>query len=191
MDDTRDVTDILREASRGNRDALDRLMPLVYRELRGLATRQLSAERSDHTLQTTALVHEAYLRLVDQSRVEWQNRAHFFAVASQAIRRILIDHARAHGRVRRGSGVPRLSLDDALGVPGLEVEEDILALDAALLRFTEIDPLRARIVELRFFGGLTHEEIAQVLAMSVSTVERHWRFARAWLFRELARVGDP
>lgn len=189
MEDRADFTEILRAASSGDDEALGRLMPLVYEHLRFVAQRQLAEERPDHTLQATALVHEAYLRLVDQTRVEWQNRAHFFAIAAQAIRRILIDYARTRGRIKRGGGAVHVPLDAASGVLGLETNEDILALDEALNRLSEADPLRARVVELRFFGGLSHEEIATVLGTSLSTVERHWRFARAWLFREIGR-GD-
>jgi RNA polymerase sigma factor (TIGR02999 family) len=190
MDERDDFTEILRAASGGDEQALGRLMPRVYEQLRIMAERHLAHERSEHTLQATALVHEAYLRLVDQTRVEWQSRAHFYAIAAQAIRRILIDHARTRGRQRRGGGAVHIPLDDADPVLGPERSEDFLALDAALDRLAESDPLRARVVELRFFGGLSHEEIATVLGTSLSTVERHWRFARAWLFREISTPGE-
>ena len=191
MEDRTDFTEILRAASGGDEKALDRLMPLVYEHLRQMAGRQLARERPDHTLQATALVHEAYLRLVDQTRVEWQSRAHFYAIAAQSIRRILIDHARARVRVRRGGGALHIPIEDAAAISGPERSEDVLALDAALTRLAESDPLRARIVELRFFGGLSNAEVAAVLGTSVSTIERHWRFARAWLFREISTIGDP
>jgi RNA polymerase sigma factor (TIGR02999 family) len=191
MDTPADVTQILKAASDGNREALDRLLPLVYDELRRLAQHHLADERADHTLQATALVHEAYMRLIDQKRVVWQNRAHFFAVASQAIRRILVDHARAREAARRGGGAERLpidaALDAAIAMPGTQ----ILALNAALTRLADDEPDKARIVEMRFFGGLTNEEIAEVIGASLSTIERQWRFARAWLYRELDGAGAP
>jgi len=180
-----DVTQMLKEASGGDRDALDRLLPLVYDELRRVAQRHLEDERDGHTLQATALVHEAYFRLIDQKRVEWRNRAHFFAVASQAIRRILIDHARARRAERRGGGAEKLPIEAALQIAPEQTPDHLLALDDALSRLAEDEPDKARIVEMRFFGGLTHEEIAAVIGTSLSTVERQWRFARAWLFRDL------
>jgi RNA polymerase sigma factor (TIGR02999 family) len=179
-----DVTALLAEWSHGDRSALDRLLPLVYAELRRMATRRLGAERAGHTLQPTALVHEAYLRLVGQRRVDWQDRAHFFGVAAQIMRRILVDHARRRGAGKRGAGVQCVSLDDAHGVPASN-EIPILALDHALERLQEIDPDLARVVELRAFGGLTIEEAAHVLEVSPSTAKREWRTARAWLTREL------
>lgn len=195
MDQPSDVTEILAAVTRGDPVAAERLAPVVYEELRRLARRQLARERAGHTLQATALAHEAYLRLVDQTRVEWQSRAHFFAVAAQAIRRILLDHARARDRIRRGGGAPRVSLDEALDVPAVvsaaagDSVDDFIALDSALTRLAASDSIRAQVVELRFFGGLTHDEIAAVMGLSLSTVERHWRFARAWLFRELGGNG--
>lgn len=185
MTGSSDVTQILKDASGGNRDALDRLLPLVYHELRRLAQRHLDGERGDHTLQATALVHEAYLRLIDQRRVEWKNRAHFFAIASQAIRRILIDHARARGAARRGGGAEKLPIEAALDIAPEQTPAELVALDDALTRFATNEPEKARIVEMRFFGGLTNEEVAAVTGTSLSTVERQWRFARAWLFRDL------
>lgn len=195
MDESIDVTEMLAAMRRGEPAAADRLIPVVYAELHRLAELQLSRERAGHTLQSTALANEAYLKLVDQTRVEWQSRSHFFAVAAQSIRRILIDHARAKGRIRRGGGLERRPFDEALEAPAAalwdgssspESPEDLLALDDGLQRLAEVDEARARVVELRFFGGLTHEEIAEVMQVSLSTVERHWRFARAWLYRELS-----
>jgi RNA polymerase sigma factor (TIGR02999 family) len=159
-------------------------MPLVYDELRGLAERLLRNERPGHTLQPTALVHEAYLRLIDQTRVRWQGRAHFFALASCTIRRILVDHARGARRVKRGGGRLRLSLNEDL-VPTEDGQLDLIALDDALSTLAADHPDQARIVEMRFFGGLTIAETATVLGVSASTVEREWRFARAWLYRAL------
>jgi RNA polymerase sigma factor (TIGR02999 family) len=181
-----DVTQLLHRWSSGNRNALDNLTPVVYDELRRLAGIYLSRERSDHTLQATALVHEAYMKLVDQKNVRWQNRAHFFGIAAQMIRRILVDHARGVRAAKRGGGAMALSLDEALGVSekrDLEIE----ALDDALAALAKIDPQQARVVELRFFTGLSIEETAEVLGISDSTVKRDWVSAKAWLFRELSR----
>ncbi len=183
------VTQLLVEWSHGDQDALERLTPLVYGELRRLARRHLSRERSDHTLQSTALVHEAYLRLIDQRSVQWQNRAHFFGVAAQLIRRILIDYARAKQAGKRGSGACLLSLDEALDSPAGGRPLNIVALDDALEELAKIDPRQSRIVELRFFAGLTVEETAEVLNVSTPTVNREWAAAKAWLFRELNRRG--
>lgn len=180
-----DVTRLLLDWSRGDRTALERLMPLVYDELRVLAERTLRHERSGHTLQGTALVHEAYLKLVDQRQVRWQDRAHFFAVAAQLMRRILVDHARRHGAVKRGSGEPRLPLDQADAPAPTAPLVDWLALDRALDRLAARDDRQARTVELRFFGGLTIEETAEVLQVSPATVKNDWHLARGWLFREL------
>jgi RNA polymerase sigma factor (TIGR02999 family) len=186
-----DITQFLVDVSAGNRASIDRLLPVVYDELRRLAQAHLRSERPDHTLPATALVHEAYVRLVDQTRVNWQNRTHFFAVASQAIRRILIDHARARGRQRRGGGAALLSLDAARDVPDGLWQADLLDLDDALTRLAKGHPEKARVVEMRFFGGLTAEETAEAMGCALSTVERHWRFARAWLFRALAGEASP
>ncbi len=186
--DAHEVTQILREWNSGT-DAQARLMPLVYDELRRLAQRFLRRERADHTLQPTALVNEAYLRLVDQSRVEWQDRAHFYGVAAQVMRRILIDHARAHASEKRGGGSgPRLSLDEALLQPE-ERAAELLALDEALKLLHETDERKGRVVELRFFGGLSVKETAEVLGVHTATVERDWVVAKAWLYRELAGKG--
>lgn len=184
-----DVTLMLERVSEGDRDAVDHLLPIVYDELRRLAESHLRHEQPDHTLQATALVHEAYLRLIDQTRVRWQNRAHFFAVAAQSIRRILVDHARGKRRQKRGGGRPTLSLDEALAL-GHERETDLVALDEALTRLSVEHPDKARVVEMRFFGGLTTEDAAEVLDVTTRTVERHWQFARAWLYRSLAEGGD-
>ena len=186
-----DVTALLGDWSRGSRTALDRLLPLVYAELRRVAARQLRNERADHTLQPTALVHEAYLRLVGQRQAEWQNRAHFFGVSAQVMRRILVDHARRHGATKRGDGVRCVSLDEARDVAVVATELPILALDQALNRLEQVDAELARIVELRAFGGLTIEEAAHVLSVSPSSVKRDWRTAKAWLNRELGPDVRP
>jgi RNA polymerase sigma factor (TIGR02999 family) len=178
------VTELLIDWGHGDKGALDRLMPLVYEELRAIARRHLRREEPDHTLQSTALVHEAYLRLVDQNRVDWQNRAHFFAVASQLIRRILVDHARRRQAGKRGGARETLALDESVAVPR-DKQIDLVALDDALNDLSRLDPQQARIVELRFFGGLSIAESAKVLDVSTATVQRHWVTARAWLFREL------
>lgn len=180
-----DVTALLLDWSRGNPAALDRLLPVVYAELRRMAARQLRGERAGHTLQPTALVHEVYLRIVDQRQVDWHNRAHFFGVAANVMRRILVDHARRRKAGKRGDGAPCLSIDDAREIPASS-EMPILALDHALARLEKIDPELAKVVELRAFGGLTIEEAAQVLEVSPSTAKRDWRTAKAWLIRELA-----
>ena len=180
----RDVTALLGDWSRGNRTALNQLLPLVYAELRRVAARQLRKERADHTLQPTALVHEVFIRLVDQRRVDWQNRAHFFGVAANVMRRILVDHARRHGARKRGEGLRTVSIDDARNVPASQ-EMPVLALDHALDRLEAVDAELARIIELRAFGGLTVEEAAHVLGVSPSTAKRSWRTAKAWLNREL------
>jgi len=179
-----DVTALLADWSRGDRGALGQLLPLVYEELRRIAARQLGRERVDHTLQPTALVHEAYLRLVDQRKVDWQNRAHFFGVSAQIMRRILVDHARRHAAEKRGDGVRCVSIDDVQGLPA-PGDVPILALDLALDRLEKVDSDLAKIVELRAFGGLTIDEAAHVLDVSPSTAKREWRTAKAWLNREL------
>lgn len=183
---TPEVTQLLQKWSDGNKAALDSLTPVVYDELRRLAAIYLHRERSDHTLQATAVVHEAYMRLVDQRSVRWQNRAHFFGIAAQMIRRILVDHARGVRAAKRGSGAVALSLDDALGVSEKR-DMEIEALDDALETLAKVDSQQARIVELRFFTGLSIEETAEVLGVSESTVKRDWVSAKAWLFRELSK----
>jgi RNA polymerase sigma factor (TIGR02999 family) len=183
----RDVSMLLRAWSGGDPGALNQLTPIVYDELRRLARGYLRRERRDHSLQTTALVNEAYLRLVDHTRMEWQNRAHFFAVSAQVMRRILVDHARRRN-IKRGRGLHRVSLDEAT-VVGRERPTDLVALDDALTLLAERDARKAQIVEMRFFGGLTVEESAEVLGVSPVTVMRDWRTAKAWLYRELASGG--
>jgi RNA polymerase sigma factor (TIGR02999 family) len=179
-----DVTRLLLDWSNGQPDARDRLVPLVYDELRSLAARSLSRERSDHTLQATALVNEVYLKLVDQRVVRWRDRAHFFAVAAAVMRRILVDHARRVRAAKRGSGMATLPLDeDAVLAP--ESAVDLVALHDALDRLAAIDARQSQIVELRFFGGLTIDEAAEVLRVSPATVKSDWTLARAWLYREL------
>jgi RNA polymerase sigma-70 factor (ECF subfamily) len=180
-----DITGLLIEWGNGERTALDRLVPLLQAELRRIARRQMRRERDGHTLQTTALVNEAYLRLVDYRRVRPRDRAHFLAIAAQAMRRILVDRARAVGARRRGAGVGLIPLDGA-AVPGTERARHLLALDAALEALAAVDERKARIVELKYFGGLTIEETADVIGISTPTVEREWRTAKLWLYRELA-----
>ena len=184
-----DVTELLLAWSRGDRQALDRLVPLVYSELKRRAGAQLARERGSHTLQPTALVHEAFLRLVDQRSAHWNDRAQFFGVAAQVMRRILVDHARARGAAKRGGDAVRISLDDA-GDASTSPETDILLLNQALERLARLDERQARVVELRYFGGLTVEEVAAVLEVSQITVKRDWAMARAWLYRELT-AGPP
>jgi RNA polymerase sigma factor (TIGR02999 family) len=179
-----EITQVLRSVSRGESPA-SLLFPLVYEEVRALAGIHLKNERSDHTLQATALVHEAYMRLVDITDMTWKDRAHFMAVASQAIRRVLIDHARSRSRKKRGGGVTPVSLDDVATIPVLGPADDLIALDDALTLFAEKHEDMARVVELRFFGGLSIEEIAGVLGVHKRTVDRHWLFAKTWLYREL------
>jgi RNA polymerase sigma factor (TIGR02999 family) len=183
-----DVTGLLDEWTRGDRGALDRLLPLVYAELRRVATRQLRRERPGHSLQPTALVHEAYLRLVGQQKVDWRNRAHFFGVAAQVMRRVLVDHARRHLAAKRGDGVQPVSIEQAMDT-SRAYEIPILDLDDALGRLEKLDAGLAQIVELRAFGGLTIEEAAHVLNVSPSTAKREWRTAKAWLTRELRAEG--
>ncbi|HLX45693.1 MAG TPA: sigma-70 family RNA polymerase sigma factor [Bryobacteraceae bacterium] len=180
------ITLLLVASSAGDRHATDQLMPLVYDELRSLARAHLRRERPGHTLQGTALVHEAYLRLVDQKQVKWQNRAHFFGMASQMIRRILVDHARGHKAAKRGSGAAKLSLDEAI-LASAKTDVDVIALDDALNDLAKFDPGQSRIVELRFFGGLSIEETAEAVGLSVATINREWSAARAWLFRHVTR----
>jgi RNA polymerase sigma factor (TIGR02999 family) len=185
-----DVTALLDGWSRGDRGALDRLLPLVYAELRRIAARQLQRERAGHTLQPTALVHEAYLRLVGQRQVDWRNRAHFFGVAAQVIRRILVDHARRHNAIKRGDGLQLVSIDQAADVASAN-DLSVLALDEALGRLDQLDHGLAQIVELRAFGGLTIDEAAHVLNVSPSTAKREWLTAKAWLARELGSQAAP
>jgi RNA polymerase sigma-70 factor (ECF subfamily) len=180
-----DVTVLLERWRGGDRAALDELMPLVYGELRSLADRHLRNERAGHTLQPTALVNEAYLRLAAVRGGGFENRAHFFAAAATAMRRILVDHARRRGRQKRGADVTIVDLDVDL-VAGIDPRVDLLALDDALDRLTAVSPVKGKVVELRYFGGLSVEQTAEFLGISPATVKRHWAFARVWLYRELA-----
>jgi RNA polymerase sigma factor (TIGR02999 family) len=179
-----EITQLLAEWSDGNQSALDELYPLVYDELHRLARRYMSRERQGHTLQTTALINEAYVRLVDQRNVHWANRSHFFAISAQIMRRILIDHARRHAYAKRGGGAQQVSLDEAAIVTRTAGAE-LLRLDEALKSLAEMDPRRSQVVELRYFGGLNNEEIAGVLNISENTVTRDWNMARAWLYQQL------
>lgn len=181
-----DVTGLLLDWSAGNPAALERLTPLVYDELRRLARARLRRERPGHLLQTTALAHEAFVRLIDQRQVRWQNRAHFFAIAAQLMRRILVDHARRKAAAKRGGAVEAVSLDNVPDLPGTRIE--VLALDDALSRLAALDERQGRIVELRCFGGLTTQETAEVLDISERTVRREWTLAKAWLYRQI--YGD-
>ena len=180
-----DVTGLLVQWSRGDPKALERLMPLIYAECRRIASQQLRHERRDHTLDPTALVHELYLRLVDQRRATWENRAQFFGIAAQLMRRILVDHARARQTAKRGGSALLVSLDAAAETPNDARAEDVLAIDEALARLSSMDAEQVRIIELRFFAGLTVEETAHVVGRSPRTVKREWRLAKAWLHREL------
>lgn len=186
MPRTQDVTEVLHQLSDGHEAAPRKLMPLVYDELRKLAQGYLQGERTDHTLQATALVHEAYIRLVDWKNVSWQNRAHFFALAAQVMRRILVDHARAHNAEKRGGAMTKLALEEAISFPQ-QSEIDLLALDDALKALAELDPTQSKIVELRFFGGLTIEETAEAMRISPATVKREWTLAKAWLHKRIVR----
>ncbi len=183
-----DITQLLLEWSDGDRESMERLVPLVYNELRRIASRYLTGERSDHSLQPSDVVHEAYFRLVDQNAVRWRNRGHFFAIAAQTMRRILVDHARMHKYAKRGGGKPRLSID-LVGEPAIERPSDLVALDDALTSLSDFDPAKARIVERRFFGGLSIDETADVVGTSRATVVRQWRMAKAWLHREFTRAA--
>jgi len=183
-----DVTQLLVNWSKGDQESLERLIPLVYGELHRLADRYLRRERQGHTLQSTALVHEAWLKLIDQRNVHWQNRAHFFGVAAQLIRRILVDYARNRHAEKRGGHAYKLSLDEAIEMPK-QRDLDLVALDDALESLSRVDPQQGRIVELRFFAGLSIEETAEVLRISPATVKRDWVSAKAWLYREMS--GRP
>ena len=179
-----DVTQLLLAWNNGDRSALDRLMPVVYQELRRLARRHLREEDPGHSLQATALVNDVYIRLVDQKQVNWQNRAHFFGAAARIIRRVLVDHARARHRLKRGGDALRVTLNDEINL-AVPADVDVVALDDALNRLAQLDPQQERIIELRFFTGLSIEETAEALNISSATVKRDWTMARAWLYREL------
>jgi len=181
---THDVTELLIEWSNGDKAALDKLIPLIHEELRRLAHHYMSHERPGHTLQTTALVNEAYLRLVSRKGVHWQNRAHFFAIAATLMRSILVDHARSHAYAKRGGDARKITIDEAM-IVSQERAAEVVALDDVLKQLANFDPQQSRIVELRFFGGLTIDETAEVLGLSPATIKREWSTARAWLYREL------
>ena len=184
--DSHEVTQLLLQWSNGDKAALDKLVPLIYDELRRLARHYMSRERPGNTLQTTALVNEAYLRLINRKHVHWQNRAHFFAIAAQLMRSILVDHARSHAYAKRGGGARKIALDDAMAV-SQQRAADVVALDDALKKLAEIDPEQSRIVEMKFFGGLTIEESAEVMGLSPATIKREWSTAKAWLYHELSK----
>lgn len=186
----RDITTLLAEWRRGNRQALEELTPLVYEELRRLANGYMRRERAGHTLQSTALVHEAYLRLLGGVEVEWQNRSHFFGVAAQIVRRVLVDHARAAHTAKRDPGSELLPINEVL-VAGVAQPVRLLDIDDALQSLEAVDPRQARVVELRYFAGLNVEETAEVMAISPATVKREWAAAKAWLYRELKGMGTP
>ena len=185
-----EVTRLLQAWSEGDEGALQKLMPLVYKELHRLARRYMAGERPGHTLQTSALVHEAYLRLVDVQKVNWQNRAHFFGVSAQLMRRILVDFARSRRSLKRGGDAPTVSLEEGLIVSSGR-GADVVALDDALKTLAAMDPRRSRVVELRFFGGLSAEESAEVLKVSAETVMHDWKLAKVWLLRELSVDNQP
>ena len=186
---TGNITQLLIEVTNRNSAAVDVLLPLIYDELRSLAANYLRRERSNHTLEPTALVHEAYLRMVDQTQVNWQNRAHFFGVAAQMMRRILVDHARAHNAEKRGQEFQKFSLDENID-KAIERSSDLVALDDALQALSEIDEQKGRIVELRFFGGLSIDETAEVLGVSAPTIKRQWRMAKAYLYGQVLKDSD-
>ena len=186
MDTSPDLTQLLLAWGDGDHGALDELAPQIYRELKKLAKSYLRRERAGHTLQPTALAHEAFIKLIDQRDVRWRNRAHFFGIAAQAMRRILVDHARARFAEKRGSGGAVVSLDEAIDVSDPRADQ-LIALDEALKRLAQFDPNKGRVIELRYFGGLTLEETAEVLGVSRATVVREWRMAKAWLYGELKK----
>jgi RNA polymerase sigma factor (TIGR02999 family) len=181
---SQDITGLLQAWGRGEDEALQKLVPLVYEELHAAARRYMARERPGHTLQTTALIHETYLRLVDVRKIKWQNRAHFFAMCAQLMRRILIDFARSRAYKKRGGATPQVNFDEALAVTA-EPDTDLLAIDEALNRLAAVDPRKSRVVELRFFGGLGVKETAEVMKISPDTVTRDWKLAKVWLLRDL------
>ena len=186
----KDITGLLLDWGSGDRSAFDKLIPLVYKELRRMAHQHMRRERPGNTLQTSALINEAYIKLVDYNRMRWQDRAHFFAVAAQAMRRILVERARGRGRLKRGGGALRVSLDEATGLAD-ERAAGIIALDNALTDLCVVAPRKAQVVELRYFGGLNIDETAEVLGVSSPTVQREWRAAKAWLYRAISEeIGD-
>lgn len=182
-----DITQMLIEMTDGNTEVVNQILPHIYGELRKLASSYLRRERSDHTLQPTALVNEAYLKLIDQKKVVWQNRAHFFGIAAQVMRRILLDHARKHTAEKRGGAAEVLPLEEEILVVSHEKSAELIALDEALETLAKMDEQKAKIVELRYFGGLSIEETAEVMGVSVPTINRQWRMAKAWLYGQVAR----
>jgi RNA polymerase sigma-70 factor, ECF subfamily len=182
-----DITQFLQDWSKGNQTAMEKLMPLVYEELRRQASRYLSKERQGHTLQATALIHEAYLKLIGQKEVEWQNRNHFFAIAATAMRRILVDYAKERHRGKRGGSAENLAIDEALQISANEKSVDLIALDEALNRLAKLSARQAQVVELRYFSGLSNDETAEILGVSNGTVRNDWNIARAWLRQEIAK----
>ncbi len=186
-DNSQQITQLLNRWSNGDAEVLDNLMPLVYEELRRQASGYLRRERSNHTLQPTALINEAYLKLIDQRDVKWQNRAHFFAIAAQAMRRILVDYARERKREKRGGAAENLPLDEALTIVSQEKSVDLVALDEALNKLAKFDERQAKVVELRYFSGLSIDETAEVLNVSNITIRRDWSMAKAWLFHEITK----
>lgn len=182
-----DITQMLIEMTDGNTEVVNQILPLIYSELRKLASSYLRRERSDHTLQPTALVNEAYLKLIDQKKVVWQNRAHFFGIAAQVMRRILLDHARKHTAEKRGGAAEVLPIEEEILVVSHEKSAELIALDEALENLAKMDEQKAKIVELRYFGGLSIEETAEVMGVSVPTINRQWRMAKAWLYGQVAR----
>lgn len=185
-EDESSITQLLIELTDGNQSAVNDILPLIYTELRKLAGGYLRKERDNHTLQPTALVHEAYMKLIDQTQVKWQNRAHFFGIAAQVMRRILLDYARQHKAEKRGGADENVSLEDDFFIVQGEKSAELLALDEALENLAKIDEMKAKIVELRYFGGLSVEETAEVLGVSTITVKRHWKMAKAWLYGQLS-----
>lgn len=183
---TQGVTDLLVKFSNGKRDVVDELLPLIYDELKRIAASYLRRERADHTLQPTALVNEAYMKMVDITQVSWQNKAHFVGVAANQMRRILVDHARQHNALKRGGEFHILTLNEEIDQAD-EQSAELIDLDEALNELAKMDPAKAQIVELRYFGGLTMEEVAEVLGVSVITVKRHWKMTKAWLYGRLAK----
>ncbi len=181
------LTQMLIQLSEGNAQMVDDILPLIYDELRRLAGNYLRRERSDHTLQPTALVHEAYIKLIDQTQVKWQNRAHFFGIAANIMRRILVDYARQHRADKRGGAAEKLPLEEEILIVSEGKSAELLALDEALENLAKIDEQKSKIVELRYFGGLSVEETAEVLGVSEVTVKRHWRMAKAWLYGQLSQ----
>ena len=184
--DPSEITQMLLELTEGNQEVVNQILPHIYDELRRLASSYLRRERADHTLQPTALVHEAYMKLIDQKRVHWQNRAHFFGIAAQVMRRILMDHARKHQADKRGGEAEKLPLEEDILVVSHDKSAELIALDEALEALAQFDEQKAKIVELRYFGGLSIEETAEVIGVSVPTINRQWRMAKAWLYSQLA-----